>query len=75
MLLSERIQDYVDRLPAPLQAEVLHFVEYLAERAEREESQQERESWSTLSLSSAMRGLEDEDTPVYAPSDLKVIYS
>jgi hypothetical protein len=36
MILSERIQQYVQRLPASFQAEVLDFVEYLAAKAERE---------------------------------------
>ena len=75
MLLSERIQEYVDRLPALFQAEVLHFVEYLLAKAEHEEIQQEREDWSTLSLSTAMRGMEDEDTSAYSAADLKVVFS
>jgi hypothetical protein len=75
MLLSERIQQYVQRLPASFQAEVLDFVEYLTTKAEREAVQQERRSWSSLSLSSAMRGMEHEDTPVYTLSDLKVVFS
>jgi hypothetical protein len=75
MILSERIQQYVQRLPASFQAEVLDFVEYLAAKAEREMAQQEKRNWSSLSLSSAMRGMEDEDTPPYTPSDLKVVFS
>jgi hypothetical protein len=75
MLLSERIQQYVQRLPAPFQAEVLDFVEYLMAKAEREAVQQERRSWSSLSLSFAMRGMEDEDVPTYTTSDLKVAFS
>jgi len=75
MLLSERIQQYVQKLPASFQAEVLDFVEYLTTKAEREVVQQERRSWSSLSLSFAMRGMEGEDTPIYTPSDLKVVFS
>jgi hypothetical protein len=75
MLLSERIQQYVQRLPASFQAEVLDFVEYLTTKAEGEVIQQERRSWSSLSLSFAMRGMEDADTPIYTPSDLKVVFS
>jgi hypothetical protein len=71
VLLSERIQQVVDRLPALLQTEALHFVEYLAAKADREE----RQSWSALSLSTAMRGMEDEDTPTYSTTDLKVVFS
>jgi len=75
MLLSERIQQYVQTLPAPFQAEVLDFVEYLMAKAERDAMQQERRSWSNLSLSFAMRGMEDESMPTYTTSDLKVAFS
>ncbi len=74
MILSERIQQHVQRLPAYFQAEVLDFVEYLVAKAERETVQKEKRTWSDLSLSSAMRGMEDEDTPLYTLSDLKVVF-
>ena len=75
MVLSEKIQQYVRKLPASLQAEVLHYVEYLLSKAEREIVRQERKSWSSLSLTSAMRGMEDDQMPTYTTSDLKVVYS
>lgn len=75
MALSERIQERVERLPALFQAEVLDFVEYLLAKAERETIQQERRDWSSLSLFSAMRGMEDEDIPTYTTADLKVVFS
>lgn len=46
--------------------EVLDFVEYLRSRAEREENIE----WNDLSLSSAMRGMEDEKSP-YSMNDLR----
>jgi hypothetical protein len=75
MTLSEQIQKHVQRLPASFQAQVLDFVEYLVAKAEREAVQQEKKGWSNLSLSSAMRGMEGEDTALYTPSDLKVAFS
>jgi len=75
MALSERIQEHVERLPASFQAEVLDFVEYLLAKAEREAVSQERRLWSNLSLSSAMRGMEEEDVPTYTIADLKVVFS
>jgi len=75
MVLSERIQERVERLPVPFQAEVLDFVEYLLAKAEREAVRQERKLWSSLSLSSAMRGMEDEEVPPYTTADLKVVFS
>ncbi len=75
MALSERIQEHVERLPVPFQAEVLNFVEYLLAKAEHEAVRQERKPWSDLSLSSAMRGMEDEEVPAYTTADLKVVFS
>jgi len=75
MALSERIQEHVEKLPASLQAEVLNFVEYLLAKVEREAIRQERELWSSLSLASAMRGMEEEDVPAYTTADLKVLFS
>jgi len=75
MSAVERIQQYVQRLPQRLQAEVLDFVEYLLTKVEREAAQPEEMDWSPLSLAFAMRGMEDEDAPAYSVEDLKVVYS
>jgi hypothetical protein len=71
MAIVERIQQYLEKLPTSFQAEVLDFVEYLLAKAERREDGE----WSDLSLASAMRGMEDESTPIYTPSDLKVVFA
>ncbi len=73
MTLSEGIQQHVQRLPVSFQAKVLDFVEYLVARAEREAARQEKRSWSSLSLSFAMRGMKDEDAPLYDSSDLSSV--
>jgi hypothetical protein len=73
MLIHEQIQEYVLKLPASSQAEVLDFVEYLITKAEREALVEENREWTDFSLASAMRGMEDEDTP-YTLSDLKVVF-
>jgi hypothetical protein len=75
MLLSERIHQCVQRLPASSQAEVLDFVEYLLSKAEREIAQREKRTWSSLSLSFATHGMEDENASTYTTSDLKVVFS
>lgn len=75
MLMTERIHQYVQKLPQPLQAEVLDFVEYLLSKVEHEPVQQDETVWSHLSLTFAMRGMEDEDTPAYTTTDLKVVFS
>lgn len=69
--ISEKIQKYLQELPTSLQAEVLDFVEYLKAKADREPVREECRDWSGLSLYSAMRGMEHEDSPVYALSEMR----
>ena len=70
MLIMDRIQQYLEKLPASFQAEVLDFVEYLATRASRETVRREARDWSSLSLAYSMSGMEDEET-LYTTRDLK----
>jgi hypothetical protein len=69
MTLDEKIHQYVQKLPRSFQEELLDFVEYLVMKAE----QQERQDWVSLSLSSAMRDMEDEPV-TYCLSDLRVTF-
>ena len=66
MSLEETIMKDLQSLPPSEQAEVLNFVEYLKIKAFKKEGG----NWANLSLSSAMRGMEDEETP-YSLDDLK----
>lgn len=75
MVITERIQQHIQKLPVSFQAEVLDFVEYLVTKADRETLRQEERDWSSLSLAFAMRGMEDEETPTYTSSDLKVVFA
>jgi len=75
MVVAERIQQYVQELPASLQVEMLDFAEYLLSKLERETAQPSELAWSDLSLTLAMRGMEDEDMPTYTTADLKVVFS
>jgi len=70
MSLAEKIMEYVQALPESKQVEVLGFVEYLRSKAEK----QEIKDWTDLSLSSAMRGIEEEQTP-YTLNDIKESFS
>lgn len=72
MTLPEKIIQHLQKLPESVQAEVLDFVEYLESKVGRH-IQDERD-WSTLSLTYAMRGMEDEQTS-YSSSDLKEVFS
>ena len=69
MTLDEKIYQYVQKLPRSFQEELLDFVEYLVMKAE----QQEQQDWVSLSLSSAMRDMEDESVS-YSLSDLRVTF-
>jgi hypothetical protein len=69
MTLDEKIQQYVQKLPRSFQEELLDFVEYLVMKAE----QQEQQDWSSMSIASAMGGMEDESIS-YSISDLKVSF-
>ncbi len=70
MTLDEKIRYYIQNLPRPFQEELLDFIEYLMLKAE----QQEKQEWDSLSLSSAMRGMEDESS-LYTLSDIKVAFT
>ena len=71
MSVTEKIYEEVKKLPEPLQAEVLDFVEFLASKMERPSTSENELTSASLSLSLAMRGMEDEDTPSYSTNDLR----
>lgn len=70
MTVEERIVQEVRRLPEPLQAEVLDFVEYLHSKVRPLRASVEDEAWREMSLSQAMRGMESEPS-LYSSEDLK----
>jgi len=67
MSLEDKIIQQIHDLPENKKAEVLDFVEYVKTKSEEKD-------WSDLSLSSAMRGMENEDT-LYSLDDLKESFS
>lgn len=67
MSLEEKIIQQIYDLPESKKAEVLDFVEYLKTKVEEKD-------WSRFSLSSAMRGMENEASP-YSLDDLKESFS
>jgi len=69
MALDEKVFQYVQKLPWSLQEELLNFIQYLLVKAE----QQEKQEWGLLSLSSAMRDMEDEPA-LYSMADIKVSF-
>ena len=71
MIAAEQINSKLQRLPTLYQQEVLHFIEFLSQKAKRRESETEEKLWADFSLTQAMLGLEDDDTPEYTEADLK----
>ncbi len=70
MTLDEKIFQYVRKLPYSFQEELFDFLQYLLMKAK----QQEKQDWATLSLSSAMREMEDKPA-IYSTSDIKVAFT
>lgn len=66
MTLEERIIQSMRELPEPEKGEVLDFIQYLKTKIE----QRKKKDWMDFSLSSAMRGMEEEQMP-YSLDDLK----
>jgi len=74
MVISERIQKYIQKLPPALQSKVLDYVEYLLPKIDQEAGVNEEQDWAGMSLDSAMRGMEDENIPVNTLSNVKVLF-
>ena len=70
MNISEEISEHVEKLPEAFQAKVLDFVEYLESKISRDNKRGVEDDWSQLSLSFAMRGMEDECS-TYSIDDVK----
>ena len=58
------VQEIIDEYPDLEPEDVEQSLRYAAWAAEK--GQQERENWPTLSLTTALRGIEDKDTSAYA---------
>jgi hypothetical protein len=67
MTLDEKIQRYAQKLPYSFQKELFDFVQYLLIRAEQQD-------WASISLSSALRDIEDEPA-LYNISDMRVAFA
>jgi hypothetical protein len=74
MTVAELVYQHLRSLPESVQVQVLDYVEFLEARARGGKDGQEDAEWSALSLSQAMRGLEDEAS-AYSTKDLKETFS
>lgn len=77
MLLIEKLQSDVQRLPEQRQQEVLNFVEFLLAKSEQDAARQEEIEWSSEALAYTMLRMDEEegdDAPVYSLHELKERY-
>ena len=74
MTTTEAILQHLRSLPDSAQREVLDFVKFLESRREELSQGEEDAPWSRFSLASALRDMEDENTP-YTLADLKESFS
>ncbi len=74
MSLTDKIEQYVEKLPPSFQSEVLDYAKFLLIRAEQESRTHEEKEFSDLSLALAMRGMENDVDPIYTTSDLKATF-
>ncbi|MFH1732472.1 MAG: DUF2281 domain-containing protein [Planctomycetota bacterium] len=74
MTVAKEIVGHLEKMPELLQVKVLDFIEYLEAKASAGQEAHSRKDWTTFSLASAMRGLEDEPSS-YSPDDLREAFS
>jgi hypothetical protein len=71
MSTIQSLEQQIASLPEAAQEELTHFLRVLTDKYSPEKSERETmEQWSAFSLSSAMRDVEDEETP-YTSADIK----
>ncbi len=66
MTTAEQVYSQLQLLPETAQRTVLDFVEFLAQKQAQDELM-----WSTFSVASALRGLEEDEWPEYTEDDFK----
>ncbi len=71
MTTIDRISQQANQLPKNFQREALDFIEFLSNKAKRDNERREDLDWFNFSLTAAMRCMENEDGPNYDESDLK----
>ena len=70
MTTAQAITQHIKALPEDARREVLDFVEFLELRAKPGARREDDATWSSFSLTSAMRGMENEPSQ-YTNADLK----
>ena len=73
MTTVQAIAQHLETLPETARREVLDFVEFLETRTHPRVVRETDAAWSAFSLSSAMRGMEEEPSP-YTAADVKELF-
>ena len=67
MTLAQKIYQKVEKLPESVQVEIMDFVDFI----DLKKGHLSDPEWKDFSVSSAMRGMENESFPEYTANDLK----
>lgn len=67
--VEKKIGEYISQMPAPYQAEVLHYVEFLWNKLQGREN--DDLVWQELSLASALRDMDEAEETTYTVDDLR----
>lgn len=74
MRTAEKIFNHLKNLPEKQQEKVLEFIENFVVISKTDLASNESDYWNDLSITSAMRGMEDENEPEYKIEDLKEVF-
>lgn len=69
--IFEQIVTGIQTFPIQMQVEVLDFIGYLKSKLAIEQARMEEVEWSNLSLTNAVKDIDDENEEEYSESDLK----
>ncbi|MDO8724934.1 MAG: hypothetical protein Q7J35_02570 [Candidatus Methanoperedens sp.] len=69
--IFEQIVKVIQSFPYQMQVEVLDFIGYLKSKVATEQERREDMEWSYLSLTNAVKDIDDEKEEGYSEADLK----
>jgi hypothetical protein len=69
--IFKQIVNGIQTFPYQMQVEVLDFIGYLKSKLAIEQARMEEVEWSHLSLTNAVKDIEDEKEEEYSEADLK----
>jgi len=69
--IFEQIVNGIHTFPYQMQVEVLDFIGYLKNKLATEQERKEDVEWSHLSLTNALKDIDDENEEEYSEADLK----